>query len=473
MVRKSNGVGLGVIVVVSLLTFSLLIFAIGHRMIMNMHLSPYERDSSIKNIEGLIDETTSLVKEIMASNLSLSSDSIKKELVRLSMDNRKVKTEMRQLQHSIERTETDLARCVADRAQLHSQHSKCVNHESITTINNNNTTVTAAVTSQGVHTAERIRWLVVGMPTVARPHNENYLLQSLEAIANQLPDDTSDLLYGQMLVVVVNMQGTGRHERYEEAKRIYAPGSHSKAIYFEFVDYHTTSTTSTTTTTTSSSLSPMSMELPDPLPNRNAVNDLGNANVPGYRVRKQTRHLVTVMRIAMSRGRYYLFLEDDMRLCPLGLLTIQYLLNKASLYHPDWFAIRASYGMNGVFMRQKDMAQFANYLIKHQHRRPPDHLVVEWYAGETDESAGFKNNRANIGFRYNFFDHIGKSSTLRSQKSGGFPGCYDELLVPTVFEVEAFNPLQCPSDDIWPCDVGDGVKRSPRLDWSMLKGKHH
>jgi hypothetical protein len=37
----------------------------------------------------------------------------------------------------------------------------------------------------------------------------------------------------------------------------------------------------------------------------------------------------------------------------LNAQAIQYLLDKASRYHPDWLAIRASYGMNGVFMRDK------------------------------------------------------------------------------------------------------------------------
>lgn len=51
-----------------------------------------------------------------------------------------------------------------------------------------------------------------------------------------------------------------------------------------------------------------------------------------------------------------------------GLHAISYLLHKASLYHPDWLAIRASYGMNGVFMKDTDLAFFSDYLIKHQVR---------------------------------------------------------------------------------------------------------
>ena len=89
------------------------------------------------------------------------------------------------------------------------------------------------------------------------------------------------------------------------------------------------------------------------------------------------------------------------------------------------------------------------------------------FVGETAESKAYKGKRVNIGYRYNLFDHIGKISTLRSEKSGSFPGCYDELLEPTVFQVEAFSPHQCPKDDIWPCP-SQKVDET-RIHWGLLK----
>jgi hypothetical protein len=206
-------------------------------------------------------------------------------------------------------------------------------------------------------------------------------------------------------------------------------------------------------------------------PNRGATaeNDLGNANVPGYRVRKQTRNVAAVMHQAAVRfpdgvGRYYMFLEDDLLLCKHGFTAIEYLLQKTSRYHPNWLAIRASYGMNGIFLNLRDVPVFAAYLIKHQLRRPPDHLVVEWFAGETPEAKAHKGARANVGFRHNIFDHIGTLSSLRREAQTSFPRCYELLAEPTVFKVEAFNPMQCPRDDIWPCrNIMGGVPDKVRL----------
>jgi hypothetical protein len=204
----------------------------------------------------------------------------------------------------------------------------------------------------------------------------------------------------------------------------------------------------------------------DPKKGTTAESDKGNANIPGFRVRKQTRNLSAVLKKSSGKGKYYMFLEDDMEFCPSGFLSIQYLLDKATRYHSNWLAIRASYGMNGVFLHDSDVLTFADYLYKHQARRPPDHLVVEWYAGESVESKKYKGNRTNIGFRYNLFNHIGVVSTLRSQKQGSFPRCYDELLEPTVFKVEAFSRRECPKDDIWPCKIKNADKF--RIDWGIL-----
>jgi hypothetical protein len=310
----------------------------------------------------------------------------------------------------------------------------------------------------GISSITNNKWLVVGIPTMARPNNEDYLLKTLASINMQLPVDSDSLLYHQILIAIVHVQpspsatsfgiGTSHHIRYEEAKKIYKDNP-----YFIFLELSASEIYS------------------DPKQGATATNDLGNANHPGYRVRKQSRNLAAVVKKVASLGRYYLFLEDDMEFCPYVIHAIEYLIDKSSRYHPNWLAVRASYGMNGILMRQSDVLVFAEYLLKHQERRPPDHLVVEWYAGETDEAKRHRQQRANIGFKYNLFNHIGQVSTLRSAKQTSFPLCYDLLLEPTVFQVEAYSPKDCPKDDIWPCNV---PRPEPTfIHWDQVALSHH
>lgn len=142
-------------------------------------------------------------------------------------------------------------------------------------------------------------------------------------------------------------------------------------------------------------------------------------------------------------------------------------------------------------MHYKDLPEFHDYLLSRQVDRPPDHIVVEWYAGESKRSAAYKGKRANIGFRYNIFNHIGVVSTLREAKQTTFPVCYEGVILmiyfaklfesqiflsclpglfePTVFQVEAFNPRQCPKDDIWPCHKLAVEPDTTRLHWDHFK----
>lgn len=402
--------------------------------------SQYTTKDQTIHLHKLLAETKKLLDDVMHSNITIDVN-IERDVKRLSIERESLESGMKKNHLSASEEQIKSAECIADKHRIKTALDSC--NQLLPTI------------SEGDN-INLDRWLVIGIPTIARAHNEDYLLKSLATLAVQLPVSKSDLMYGQVLMVVVNMQGaeSGPHQRYEEAKLLYSQTKEKpnpRGIYFEFIDNKD-----------------IKDIFEDPLSGKSALNDYGSPNMPGFRVRKQTRNIVSVMRSSEGKGKYYLFLEDDMEFCPSGLLAIQYLLDKSSRYHHNWLAIRASYGMNGIFLHSKDIRPFGDYLLKGQARRPPDHLVVEWYAGESAESRKYKGDRANIGFRYNLFNHIGAVSTLRTEKSAIYPGCYDQLLEPTVFKVEAFSIRECPKDDVWPCHMKHREADHTRIRWELL-----
>eukprot|EP00164_Ancoracysta_twista_P007808 GFYU01011160.1.p1 GENE.GFYU01011160.1~~GFYU01011160.1.p1 ORF type:complete len:396 (-),score=82.69 GFYU01011160.1:53-1240(-) len=268
-------------------------------------------------------------------------------------------------------------------------------------------------------------WLTVGIPTVPRRNNERYLLETVASIAKELPKEPSDPFYGKIAVFVVNNR-PGEHAVFDEAKQKYADVEGLK-----FVD---------------TAGKYKNVDLGD-------QTNQGDPNHPGYRVRMQTRDVASVMSMVSGNSEYFLFMEDDFVFCRHVFKVLHYWIEKASAYSPNWSAGRFSYGLSGILMHGKDVPVFESYLIEHIARRPPDHLVVEWMAGEKPQAKNYLGDRRNMAYRYNVFDHIGAVSTLRDSLSPTYPRCFEELLEPVLFEVEAFSPRQCPRDDVWPCNT--------------------
>ncbi|CAM9804267.1 unnamed protein product, partial [Discosporangium mesarthrocarpum] len=269
--------------------------------------------------------------------------------------------------------------------------------------------------------------VVLGIPTVPRPNGVNYLKDTLKAVFGQMPSTkdpatASHPLAGAFLVVVMNVHGEG-HAAFEEARALY--GTRPDAVFLP---------------PQGSGAGYMPGSVPA-VPAGKVVRTSPTKKMPAKpsaTVQKQTRDLVALLREARGWGRHYLFMEDDMLLCKHASLAIVHMIRKAHGYHPGWIAVRASYGMNGVVLQDRDLGAFASYLEKHQARRPPDHLVVEWFAGETAESAEYKGDRKQVSFRYNIFDHMGTVSTLRGAGSPTYPRCFEPLTDRVLFPVSFF-----------------------------------
>jgi hypothetical protein len=312
--------------------------------------------------------------------------------------------------------------------------------------------------------------LVIGVPSLRRDGDPDYLLRTLDYIAAQAVGSGGTAATGGgsdvrgahplriRVLVMDHSRAPGAHTAFEAAAVRYCGGEPAlggcAAVAAPGLQEHTVRAAPGGLFAFAINGAPRAAD----------SEDAGNDNVPGARVRAQTRDVVALLRLAVSLYGgggplagggggldAYMFLEDDFRVCPQGLAALAFALARADALDTGWNALRVSYGLNGGVLRGADVAAFAAYLEEHHARRPPDHLWVEWFAGERPQSAATKAGRPHVAFRYNLLEHFGASSSLRAKVAPLYAMCYEELNDRVVFEVEAFKPLQCAHDWVWPC----------------------
>lgn len=301
----------------------------------------------------------------------------------------------------------------------------------------------------GLAEAEQNPWLVIGIPTIPRKDNIDYLSRTLAALVAELPRLRTDPLFELIRIVVMNNK-PGEHPAFAAARRKYGDSESPWAGYFDFVDNVD-----------------RNVETPhDALKTqkdarRSVIKSGGKpGKPPTSKVQQQTRDVVQLLKYVHDQHHpaHYLFMEDDFVACPRTLEALRYAVSRVSEnVGGDWLALRASFGLNGVLIQGDDLPALTNYLNKHQARREPDHLTSEWYLGETPEAQAYRKSRTHAAFRYNLFEHIGAVSTLRrSAHKQKFPSCWAPLVAPIVFAREAFNKVDCPDADVWPCTPPPG-----------------
>jgi hypothetical protein len=183
--------------------------------------------------------------------------------------------------------------------------------------------------------------------------------------------------------------------------------------------------------------------------------------------------VLSLLRLVQGKSFFYLFTEDDFVLCPNGLLALSHFIRKALDYQRTFSALRCGIGLNGIVMQnggggqtKNDLRAFADFLEANYPRRPPDHLVVEFFAKESQAGKQVFAERHPMAFRYNLFAHLGgEKSTLRSESAWALPGCFEELVEPQVFQVEAWSAADCPEDDVWPCRYNNAGDTQGMVSW--------
>ena len=354
-------------------------------------------------------------------------------------------------------------------------------------------------------------WMCIAIPTVHRA-GQDYLNPTLGAILSQLPTDSSHPLYHAVRIVVVdNSRTPQQHTAFEAAAASLAGPQHPHAGYVAFASNPLPRATGHggvqqgrgDPNAAGPTVQQQSRDVIWTL--HAAVTLCGGGGVGDIPPAPPGSHPAPPADVGAVQGVPFprpvlastvMLMEDDFRLCPNALLALLHMhLKAASMPHhaalspqqaavrldkagvprppplqPDaqgavpWLVLRVCYGLNGVVLHTRDVPEFAWYLSTRLTQRPPDHLLVEWFAGEKPDSAAFVGQRAHFTYKYNLLDHFGRQSSLRAAPQGTFGACFDPLDTGNLFPVEAWDARTCGHDDMTPCRPADDPARVPALD---------
>jgi len=199
----------------------------------------------------------------------------------------------------------------------------------------------------------------------------------------------------------------------------------------------------------------------DPARRRRATAAAGVGGDVVARTKRQTADVARMLRALAPRASAYLaLLEDDWLLCEGGLRALLYLEAKASLYRPDWAALRFSYGLNGILLRSADAPALAAFLEDPAAERenkepdaPVDHLAYRFLRGKYAGARAYFGARRIVAFRHTLFWHIGGVSAVQGSATSAErhrPPCFART-GEWLFDSERFHADECPDDDVWPC----------------------
>jgi hypothetical protein len=252
-----------------------------------------------------------------------------------------------------------------------------------------------------LHTKREVE-LAIGIVTVARQNNEEYLLQTLHGIQREANDFGAELLKS---VIVLHPRSVDTpHTIFDKARAKF-----SNDDRFEFFSHDAKDATLTET---------------DGLIRKMRVSD-----------RQQNLDAAQLFDTVHTRfcsnkpNGYLLLMEDDFDLCPNSFVHYQRILFAAeNLFFPNFTAVRTSYGFSGLLFHchdlpfNRDMFRTENAIL------PPDTLVGYSFSRRISSATNYYKNRQYAVYRHNLMNHIGQASTLDSlQYERVFPGCFDSL----------------------------------------------
>jgi hypothetical protein len=181
-----------------------------------------------------------------------------------------------------------------------------------------------------------------------------------------------------------------------------------------------------------------------------------------------------------GKGKYFVFLEDDVVPCHYASLHIAYVLREANARFggdDGWSVIRVSQGLIGVIAQCRDLDAYISYLDAHARDGPVDYVLAEFWTSVNAAGQAYfgERRREYVVYRYNLFQHRGRVSSFAGRTEGQGYGrvyhrCFDTLST-LLHDNEMFSSW-CLHDDISPCRR---VAAAPGLDppVNMLRSANH
>jgi len=306
------------------------------------------------------------------------------------------------------------------------------------------------------HSLEKTRpWLGIVMPSVPRK-NITYLDIAFDSIFDLLPSSSSHPAWGKVKVFVVNNFFPGEHLEFLKIQDKIR--SHPKASFFEFYESERRLREREQAQKQTRSLQPESNNDEDKS-NFNTGRKLmrqiwGDEQEQIKREAMQTLDLIETLEILKGRAEHFMFMEDDMYLCPGAIEAIFHTIDKAHRRFANFKALRFSFGLNGILIKNQDIPSLQDYWRKMgtggpNHLHSPDMLVLAYWAGS---SLGI--------FRHNLMEHKGFVSTFQGRDHGtDYLKCWEvNRFWPQ------FNEGHCRKDDFQPCH-NDDIYLSQAREW--------
>ena len=175
--------------------------------------------ASVMHVQKLLDETKILLKDINAANVTLNQETLH-DLSEIGHERNAVAEELSAIKHTSLNTQEKLHTCEIERAEeahkwegwdlekkalltrATDAEKGSSNSNSVDVSDNHHNSIDIAPPASQGHTNNKKYWLTIGIPTVSRAENQDYLLQTLASIRQQLPADPDDLLYHRIRVIV-------------------------------------------------------------------------------------------------------------------------------------------------------------------------------------------------------------------------------------------------------------------------------